>query len=89
MFKLYIEGIKNILSFEANGYSVEKVGRIGEGGYPGVKYSYNKGQNGNRAIRSIELHSRHNGHGIHLQGNKWNLRTGTRSGVSFRRTLWR
>ena len=68
---------------------VEKVGRIGEGGYPGVKYSYNKGRNGNRAIRSIELHSRHNGHGIHLQGNKWNPRTGTRSGVSFRRTLWR
>ena len=66
---------------------VEKVGKIGDGGYPGVKYSYNKGQG--RAVRSIELHPRHNGHGIHLQGNKWNPRTGTRSGVFFRRTIWR
>ena len=68
---------------------VEKVGKIGENGYPGIKYSYNKGTNGNRAIRSIELHSPHNGHGIHLQGNKWNPQTGTRSGTFFRKTLWR
>ena len=66
---------------------VEKVGKIGDGGYPGVKYSYNKGQG--RAVRSIELHPNHNNHGIHLQGNKWNPKTGTRSGVFFRKTLWR
>ena len=66
---------------------VEKVGKIGDGGYPGVKYSYNKGQS--RAVRSIELHPNHNNHGIHLQGNKWNPKTGTRSGVFFRKTLWR
>ena len=66
---------------------IEKVGKIGKDGYPGVRYSYNKGQG--RAVRSIELHPRHNGHGIHLQGNKWNPRTGTRSGVFFRKTLWR
>ena len=67
--------------------SVEKVGRIGDGGYPGVKYSYDKGRG--RAVRSIELHPNHNNHGIHLQGNKWNPKTGTRSGVFFRKTLWR
>jgi len=66
---------------------VEKVGKIGDNGYLGVKYSYNKGQG--RAVRSIELHPRHNGHGVHLQGNKWNPKTGTRSGTFFRWTLWR
>ena len=66
---------------------IEKVGKIGKDGYPGIKYSYNKGQG--RAVRSIELHSRHNGHGIHLQGNKWNPRTDTHSGHFFRITLWR
>ena len=66
---------------------VEKVGKIGDGGYPGVKYSYNKGQG--RAVRSIELHPNHNNHGIHLQGNKWNPKTGTRSAAFFRKTLWR
>ena len=68
---------------------IEKVGKIGKNGYPGVKYSYNKGPNRNRAIRSIELHPNHNGHGIHLQGNKWNPITGARAGVFFRKTLWR
>ena len=68
---------------------IEKVGKIGKNGYPGVKYSYNKGPNRNRAIRSIELHPNHNGHGIHLQGNKWNPITGARVGVFFRKTLWR
>ena len=66
---------------------IEKVGRIGKNGYPGVKYSYNKGKG--RAVRSIEIHPRHNGHGVHLQGNKWNPKTGTRSGTFFRKTLWR
>jgi|GEM_PF-2137076 len=66
---------------------IEKIGKMGNDGYPGVKYSYNKGTN--RVVRSIELHPSHNGHGIHLQGNKWNPRTGTRSGVFFRKTLWR
>lgn len=66
---------------------VENVGKIGENGYPGVKYSYNKGQG--RAVRSIELHPDHNGHGIHLQGNKWNPQTGSRSGTFFRKTIWR
>ena len=58
---------------------IEKVGRIGDGGFFGVKYSYNKGQG--RAVRSIEIHPNHNNHGVHLQGNKWNPKTGTRSGV--------
>ena len=66
---------------------IDKIGKMGPNGYPGIKYSYNKGQG--RAIRSIELHSRHNGHGIHLQGNKWNPKTGNRSGTFFRFTLWR
>ena len=66
---------------------IERIGKLGDNGYLGVKYSYNKGQS--RAVRSIELHPRHNGHGIHLQGNKWNPQTGTRSGVFFRKTLWR
>ncbi len=66
---------------------IEKVGKIGSGGYPGVKYSYNKGHG--RAVRSIELHPNHNNHGIHIQGNRWNPKTGTRSGVFFRRTIWR
>ncbi len=66
---------------------IEKVGRLGEDGYPGIKYSYNKGQG--RAVRSIELHPNHNNHGIHIQGNKWNPKTGTRSGVFFRKTIWR
>ena len=66
---------------------IEKVGRIGKNGYPGIKYSYNKGKG--RAVRSIEIHPRHNGHGVHLQGNKWNPKTGTRSGTFFRKTLWR
>ncbi len=66
---------------------IQKIGKMGNDGYPGVKYSYNKGTN--RVVRSIELHPSHNGHGIHLQGNKWNPRTGTRSGVFFRKTLWR
>ena len=61
---------------------IEKVGRLGEDGYPGIKYSYNKG-NG-RAVRSIELHPNHNNHGIHLQGNKWNPKTGNRGGDFFR-----
>lgn len=39
---------------------VEIIGKIGDNGYPGVKYSYSKGQG--RAVRSIELHPRHNGH---------------------------
>ena len=66
---------------------IEKVGKIGVDGYPGVKYSYNKGQG--RAVRSIELHPNHNNHGIHLQGNKWNPQKDTRSGVFFRKTIWR
>lgn len=41
-------------------------------GYPGVKYSYEKGQG--RARRSLELHPDHNGHGRHLQLNKWDGR---------------
>lgn len=65
---------------------IESVGSMGEAGYPGVKYSYNKG-NG-RAVRSIELHPRHNGHGIHLQINKWNPVNGKRAGVVLRKTLW-
>ena len=68
---------------------IEEVGRLGKGGYPGVKYSFNKGSCGNRAVRSIELHPRHNNHGIHIQGNKWNTQTGKRSGTFFRKTLWR
>ena len=55
-----------------------------DGGYPWIKCSYNKGQA--RALQSVELHSRHNGHGIHLQGNKWNIQAGKRSGALFR---WR
>ena len=66
---------------------IEQVGKIGKAGYPGIKYSYNKGKG--RAIRSIEIHSRHNNHGVHLQVNKWNPKTGTRSGASLRITLWR
>ena len=66
---------------------IEKVGKIGNAGYPGIKYSYDKGRG--RAVRSVELHPNHNNHGIHLQGNKWNPKTGTRSGVSFRKTIWR
>ena len=61
---------------------IEKVGRLGEDGFPGIKYSYNKGQG--RAVRSIELHPNHNNHGIHLQGNKWNPKTGNRGGDFFR-----
>ena len=61
---------------------VEKVGRLGEDGYPGIKFSYNKGQG--RAVRSVELHPNHNNHGIHLQGNKWNPKTGNRGGVYFK-----
>ena len=66
---------------------IEEIGRLGDDGFPGIKYSYNKGQG--RAIRSIELHPNHNNHGIHLQGNKWNPRTGTRSGTFFRITIWK
>ena len=66
---------------------IEKIGKLGNEGYLGIKYSYNKGAG--RAVRSIEIHPRHNGHGIHLQGNKWNPKTGTRSGTFFRWTLWR
>jgi RHS repeat-associated protein len=66
---------------------VEKIGKMGDNGYPGVKYSYNKGQG--RAVRSIELHPRHHGHGIHLQGNKWNPINGARKGVFFRKTILR
>ncbi|MBR0541459.1 MAG: RHS repeat-associated core domain-containing protein, partial [Clostridia bacterium] len=66
---------------------IDKVGKLGKESYPGVKYSYNKGSG--RAIRSIELHPRHNGHGIHLQGNKWNPVTNTRTSTFFRKTFWR
>lgn len=64
---------------------IESVGKMGEAGYPGVKYSYNKGKG--RAVRSVEIHPRHNGHGIHLQINKWNPRNGKRTGVVLRKTL--
>ena len=36
-----------------------------------------------------ELLQQHNGHGIHLQGNKWNPVTGTISGAFFRKTIWK
>ena len=36
------------------------------------------------AVRSIDLHPNHNNHGIHLQGNKWNPKTGNRGGDFFR-----
>ena len=61
---------------------IEKIGRLGEDGFPGIQYSYNKGRG--RAVRSIELHPDHNNHGIHLQGNKWNPKTGKRGGHFFR-----
>ncbi len=85
IMKLDNGGLKTVKSLSLT--KVEKIGKIGDNGYPGVKYSYNKGQG--RAVRSIELHSRHNGHGIHLQGNKRNPRTGARAGVFFRKTIWR
>ena len=48
----------------------EKIGRLGEKKYFGIKWSYKKGSG--RAIRSIEVHPPHNDHGYHLQINKWN-----------------
>lgn len=64
---------------------IEKIGKIGKEGYPGIKYSYSKG-NG-RSIKSIEIHPNHNNHGIHLQGNKWNSKTGKRGNVFMRKTI--
>ena len=62
--------VASIATYSLKIDEITRVGKIkgvrAQKGYPGIRFIDKNG-----AIRSLELHSRHQGHGIHLQINNW------------------
>ena len=58
------------VAYSLNMNTITEVGRIkgvrAKEGYPGIRFTDKSG-----AIRSLEIHSAHKGHGVHLQLNNW------------------
>ena len=58
------------VAYSLNMNTLTEIGRIkgvrAKEGYPGIRFTDKSG-----AIRSLEFHSAHNGHGVHLQLNNW------------------
>jgi RHS repeat-associated protein len=81
-----------VIGVAAKGIKIQSIGRMSgantEAKYIGIRYL-----KGNK-IRSVELHTPHNGHGWHLQSNKWTLQNPKfpgqyyRTGVAWRKTLF-
>ena len=58
------------VAYSLNMNTITEVGRIkgvrAKDGYPGIRFNAKSG-----AIRSLEFHSAHQSHGVHLQLNNW------------------